>query len=239
MTRPLARLHRAQRGVTLIELLVSLAVFALFMLMIDAVFSSARTTSRKTEVAVDAQQNARIATERVTREIRETGIAEVVYDNVTPGHSQIVFKTARLNEDNNIFCLYTRVTTGLGYDARCYTFTGGNITPPPYTSPEPTFPRGSYTPIWQRYVGYYVVDTPDGLHELRRVVGDLSQPTTVLNLGLLTAGDVIATMIESFDLDVSGGIVSVTLKAKGTEVVQGRAIPDQEILLPGQSMTRN
>lgn len=239
MTLPLARLHRAQRGVTLIELLVSLAVFALFMLMIDAVFSSARTSSRKTEVAADVQQNARVATERVTREIRETSVVEVVYDNTTPGHSQIVFKSARLNEDNNKFCLYTRLTTGLGYDARCYTFTGGNITPPPYTSPEPIVPRGTYTPIWQRYVGYYVVDTPDGMHELRRVVGDLSQPTTVLNLGLLTGGDIIATMIESFDVDVSGGIVSVTLKAKGTEVVQGRAIPDQEILLPGQSMTRN
>lgn len=239
MTLPLARLHRAQRGVTLIELLVSLAVFALFMLMIDAVFSSARTSSRKTEVAADVQQNARVATERVTREIRETSVVEVVYDNTTPGHSQIVFKSARLNEDNNKFCLYTRLTTGLGYDARCYTFTGGNITPPPYTSPEPIVPRGTYTPIWQRYVGYYVVDTPDGMHELRRVVGDLSQPTTVLNLGLLTGGDIIATMIESFDVGVSGGIVSVTLKAKGTEVVQGRAIPDQEILLPGQSMTRN
>ncbi len=239
MTLPLARLHRAQRGVTLIELLVSLAVFALFMLMIDAVFSSARTSSRKTEVAADVQQNARVATERVTREIRETSVVEVVYDNTTPGHSQIVFKSARLNEDNNKFCLYTRLTTGLGYDARCYTFAGGNITPPPYTSPEPIVPRGTYTPIWQRYVGYYVVDTPDGMHELRRVVGDLSQPTTVLNLGLLTGGDIIATMIESFDVGVSGGIVSVTLKAKGTEVVQGRAIPDQEILLPGQSMTRN
>lgn len=245
MMRRLARLHRTQRGVTLIELLVALAVFAMFILMIDAIFSSARTSSRKTEIAADVQQNARVATDRITRELRETSIGQLVFNNATLGHSQIVFKSARLAsdppeaEDYNFFCLYTRTTTGLGYDARCFTFSGGNITPPPYTSPEPIFPKGSYTPIWQRYIGYYVVDTPDGLHELYRVTGQLSQPTTVVALGLLTGGDVVATMIESFDVSVSGGVVSVTLKAKGTEVVQGRAIPDQEVLLPGQSMTRN
>ena len=46
-------------------------------------------------------------------------------------------------------------------------------------------------------------------------------------------------MIESFDVSVSGGVVSVTLKATGTEVVQGRAIPAQQVLLPGQAMTRD
>ncbi|TMI74927.1 MAG: prepilin-type N-terminal cleavage/methylation domain-containing protein [Bacillati bacterium ANGP1] len=246
MSTLLGRIHRAQRGVTLVELLVALAVFAMFVLMIDAVFSSARTSSRKTELAADVQQNARVATDRILRELHETNINQVLVNNATPGASQIVFKSARCCggpageiQDNSIFCLYTRANAGLGYDSRCFTFSGGNITAPNpgYTSPEPIAPNGTYTPIWQRSVSYCVTGTA-GAYNLQRVVGDLSQPGDALTQPAC-GGDTVATMIESFDVSVSGGVVSVTLKAKGTEVVQGRAIPAQEVLLPGQSLTRN
>ena len=247
MNTRLGRFHRAQRGVTLVELLVALAVFAMFVLMIDAIFSSARTNARKTEIAADVQQNARVAADRIIRELHETNITQVLVNNGTPGASQIVFKSARLTADNSVFCLYTRAASGLGYDSRCFTFSGGNVTPPPYTSPQPISPNGTYTPLWRRYVGYYVVCPPGGptgvcppdMWELRRVAGDLSTPGSALSLSVLIGGDSVATMIQSFDISVSGGVVSVTLKAKGTEVVQGRAIPAQEVLLPGQSMTRN
>jgi len=235
MSTLLGRIHRAQRGVTLVELLVALAVFAMFVLMIDAVFSSARTSSRKTEIAADVQQNARVAADRILRELHETNINQVLVNNGTPGASQIVFKSARLSEDNSVFCLYTRATSGLGYDARCFTFTGGDITPPPYGAP--TSPQGSYMPIWQRFVSYCVTGTA-GAYNLQRVVGGLSQPGDALSQPAC-GGDVVATMIESFDVSVSGGVVSVTLKATGTEVVQGRAIPAQQVLLPGQAMTRD
>ena len=237
MSTLLGRIHRAQRGVTLIELLVALAVFALFVLMIDAIFSGARTSSRKTEIAADVQQNARVATDRILRELHETNINQVLVNNGTPGASQIVFKSARLTEDNSVFCLYARVASGLGYDSRCFTFSGGNLTAPPYTSPEPIAPRGTYTPIWQRSVSYCVTGSA-GAYQLQRVVADLSQPDDALAQPAC-GGDTVATMIESFDVSASGGVVTVTLKAKGTEVVQGRAIPAQEILLPGQAMTRN
>ena len=36
-----------------------------------------------------------------------------------------------------------------------------------------------------------------------------------------------------------GGEFRITLKSKGSQVVQGRAIPDQEVLLPGTVMIRN
>ncbi len=248
MSSRLTRLHHAQRGVTLIELLVALAVFAMFVLMIDAVFSSARTSSRKTEIAADVQQNARVAADRITRELHETNINEILVDS-TPGQSRIVFKSARLSEDNSIFCLYVRSTSDPTYmwklpatlpaSAECFTFSGGNITPPPYVAPEPTSPRGTYTPIWQRSIGYYLSGLAPGPYELRRVVTDLTGPSMALTLPT-SGGDVVAAMIESLDIPpASGGVVSVSLKARGTEVVQGRAIPAQEILLPGQSKTRN
>ena len=226
----------------MIELLVALAVFALFVVMIDAIFSSARTNARKTEIAADVQQNGRVAADRILRELHETNINQVLVNNGTPGASQIVFKSARLTQDNSVFCLYTRATSGLGYDSRCFTFSGGNVTPPPYTSPEPIVPRGTYTPLWRRYVGYYVfcptVCPPDPM-ELHRVVGDLSTPDSALSLSVLAGGDTVAALIQSFDVAVSGSVVTVTLQAQGSEVVQGRAIPVQQILLPGQAMTRN
>src|SRR3989442_2989945 len=156
MSRRVARFLRPQHGVTIIELLVALAVFALFVVMIDAIFSSARTNARKTEVAADVQQNARVAADRLLRELHESNITQVLVNNGTPGASQIAFKSARLTQDNSVFCLYTRATSGLGYDSRCFTFTGVNVTPPPYTSPQPIPTKRTYTTIWRRYVGYYV-----------------------------------------------------------------------------------
>ncbi len=251
MTRAVRRFHRSEGGVTLVEMLVALAVFGLFILMIDAVFSSARTSSRKVEVAADVAQNARVAVDRVTRELRETSASQLVVDtSLGAGHARVLFKSARLGRDQAVFCLYTRTETEPLYNRYCYEdFTGTDPPKPSLTTGDPPYPPpcdtpdGSpcmrYLPIWQRYVGYYVVDTPDGLHELRRVTGQLSTPTETLSLAWLTGGDVIATMVESFDVTQSGGLLTVRLKVKGTEVVQGRALPEQEILLPGGSLTRN
>lgn len=230
-----------QRGVTLIELLVGLVVFILFIVVIDALFFSANRSTRKTELAADVQQNARIAIERVTREIRESRPSEVLVNNGTPGRSWVLFKSARLPADNSVFCLYVRNTTDPSYvyNPDCFTFPGGNITPPPYTSPEPLSPRGTYTPIWQRYIGYYVTDTPDGLLELRRVTAQLNQPTTTLSASMLTGGEVIAAFVETFDVALAGTTLMATLKASGTEIVQGSAVPTQEVLLPGMVLIRN
>lgn len=230
-----------QRGVTLIELLVGLVVFALFIVVMDALFFSANRSTRKTELAADVQQNARIAMERLTREIRESRPSEVLANSDTPGRGWMLFRSARLPADNSVFCLYVRNTTDPSYvyNPDCFTFPGGNITPPPYTSPEPLSPRGTYTPIWQRYIGYYVTDTPDGLLELRRVTAQLNQPTTTLSASMLTGGEVIAAFVETFDVALAGTTFTATLKASGTEIVQGSTVPTQEVLLPGTVLIRN
>lgn len=241
----ITRVDRVQgeRGITVIELLVATAVFALFIIIVDAVFFSANRSAKKTELAAEVQQNARIAVERLTREIRESGSTTpsvIRVDNATPGHSAIVFKSARLQADNAVFCLYVRTNTEPLFNENCFDDFSTDVPEPPYTSPEPILPRGSYSPIWQRYVGYYVVDTPDGLHELRRVSVQLSSTDAALPDPLaLTGGDVIATMAESFDVTLVGGEFRVTLKAKGRQVVQGVAVPDQDFLLPGAVLVRN
>jgi type II secretory pathway pseudopilin PulG len=236
-------MRRGERGITVIELLVATAVFALFVIVIDAVFFTANRSSKKAELAAEVQQNARIAVERLTREIRESGTdvgSEIRIDNTTPGESAIVFKSARLHADNAVFCVYVRTDTEPLFNENCFDDFSTDVPEPPYTSPEPILPRGTYSPIWQRYVGYYVVDTPDGLHELRRVAVQLSSTDAALPAPLtLTGGDVIANMVESFDVTLSGGEFRITLKSKGTQVVQGVAIPDQEIVLPGTVLIRN
>jgi prepilin-type N-terminal cleavage/methylation domain-containing protein len=258
MSTVLLRFHRRQRGVSLIELLVALAVFALFVLIIDGVFRSARTNSSKTQIAADVQQNARVAVDRIIRELRETNKNQMLL-----GSGQIVFKSARCaaspatvctppgNPDSSIFCLYTKTNSGLGYDPRCFSSFTPSIPAPPYSGAPPApciisspaqptdIPCTSYTPLWQRYVGYYL-SGPDtnGLYALQRVYGALAQPNQTLSLLVLTGGDTIATMIQSFVVSGSN-VISVTLQAQGTQVVQGQAIPAQQIQLPGQAMTRN
>jgi prepilin-type N-terminal cleavage/methylation domain-containing protein len=255
MSTALLRFHRTQRGVSLVELLVALAVFAMFVIMVDAVFRSARTNTSKIQVAADVQQNARVAVDRIIRELRETNSNQLLL-----GASQVVFKSARCastpatvctppgNPDSSIFCLYTKNNSGLGYDARCFSSFTPSIPGPPYTGAPPApctptditnIPCASYTPLWQRYVGYYVTGPPGGPYALQRVYGALSLPNAPLSLSVLTGGDTIATMIQSFNISVSGGVASVTLQAQGTQVVQGQAIPAQQIQLPGQAMTRN
>lgn len=230
---------RGQRGVTLIELVVAVGVFAMFIVLIDAVFIGTHRSSRKAELAVDVQQNARIAAERIAREIRESGATEIVTGGPPTG---VVFRSARLPQDATKFCLYVRVTTDPLYDARC--FTNVSVAAPPYSDPEPIVPRGTYTPIWQRWIAYYTVDTDaDGIYdELRREEGNLSSPGDPLQSPTgLTGGNAVATHLEAFDvvLDVAGARVTVTLKAKGTEIVQGSDLPPQEMRLPGQVQTRN
>ncbi len=285
MNRSLLRFHRTERGVSMIELLVALAIFALFIFMIDALFSSARTNARKTEIAADVQQNARIAVDRLTRELREAHVyaagdplpaaAYLVVDTSQgPGRHGILFKSARLAGTATFFCLYVRTSVEPFYSSACFdgfTTVGGSAIPKPssaapYTYSGPPYPLcppntnvnilapcGSYQPIWQQYVGYFVVENPllSGLFELHRVSGQLNSPTqTLVPSNLLTGGDVIATMVDTFDVcvnfsnppactDPANGVVAVALKAKGSEKVQGRAIPDQQIDLPGGSLSRN
>ncbi|MGH2348623.1 MAG: PilW family protein [bacterium] len=232
---------RSEAGVTLIELLAALAVFALLFLMVDSLFFATNRSTKKTELAADVQQNARIAVERLVREIRETSSDSsdlVITDSGSA--DTVIFRSARLASDTSVFCLYVRNDTDPSYmyNTGCFTSFLVDLTGPPYVT-DPTSPYGTYTPIWQRYVGYYATDPDgDGVYDLKRVTFQLASPLAVLPTSL-TGGDVIATYVESFDVSESGGVITISLKARGEMVVQGSAVPAQEILLDGQVVVRN
>jgi type II secretory pathway pseudopilin PulG len=232
---------RGEAGVTLVELLAALAVFALLFLMVDSLFFATNRSTKKTELAADVQQNARIAVERVVREIRESSpdATDLLIGGAT-GARTVVFRSARLVADNSVFCLYVRNDTDPSYmyNAGCFTSFVTALTGPPYAT-DPVAPYGTYTPIWQRYIGYYVEDADgDGVYDLKRVTGQLTAPPVTLTTSL-SGGDVIATYVESFDVSLSGGVVTISLKARGQTVVQGSTVPAQEILLDGQVVVRN
>ena len=255
MTRRAGRL-RDQSGFTLIEVLAAVAVFALFILLIDAVFRGTNVNSQKVELASDVQQNARVAAERLTREIRESRPNQIAVDL---SGTAVVFKSARLAQDQSTFCLFVRNADdplwmrGYGTTSteqwECFSFAGVTIPKPPYTSgfpspcyTDPDYPCGSYTPIWQRFVGYYLDGT-----ELKRYVGDLERPDEDLGMAVPDPGSppadavvsVIATSVETFTVSVSGTNVVVTLQSRGQQIVQGTAIPDQQMQLDGVVLIRN
>lgn len=235
-----------QRGLTIIELVVAVGLFAAFILLIDAVFLAVNRSAQKAEMAADVQQNSRIVVERLTREIRESRVGEVLVGGAA-GSMAVVFKSARMSGDNSVFCIYVRTDTEPLYDSNCYYWAGAPMPPyatnPPYAFPcnsATGTPCGTYTPIWQQYIGYYTVDVGGGVKELRRVAGDLIWPTQALpSPTILAGGDVIASHVESFDVSFVNGSFSVMLKARGVQYVQGSTVPAQEMRLPGNVLTRN
>lgn len=252
MTRPLARDARGDWGFSLIELIVSMAIFALFILMIDVVFIGTHRSSRKADLAADVQENARTAVERLSREIRESRVSVV---STSGDGTRVVFKSARLlGSSPEVFCLYVRTTTEPLYNLPCFTNLPVSERPP-YTFPVSGCPPptvgsacalGTYTPLWQYWVAYWL----DGSQQLHRATGTLNDPDAappdVTNAALWTCpgstcGEVISSYVNTFNaaIDVPNRSITATLDAQGTRIVQGTAVPTQEILLNGRVLLRN
>ncbi len=250
----MARCNRDDRGVGLIELLVGLAIFALFVLLIDAVFTGTHRSARKAELAADIQQNARIATERLSREIRESRVSLV---STSSDGTRVVFKSARLlGSTPEVFCMYVRTTSDSLYNSSCFlNLPVGKRPNPGYTFPVAGCPPptvgsgcalGTYTPLWQYWVAYWL----DASQQLHRVTGALSDPDAappdVTSAALwscpgATCGEVIAAFVNTFNAAIDGasGNFTVTLDTQGTRIVQGSAVPQQEVLLNGRILLRN
>lgn len=237
------RSPRAQAGTTAIELLIAMSIFALLIMLADTVFITATRSAKRAELAAEVQQNARMAVDRFTREIRESGSAlpgDLRINNSVPGRSAVVFKSARLRGDATVFCVYVRTQAEPLYHRDCYSFVQGQVPEPPYRSIEALSPLGSYRPIWQRYIGYFLVPTSGGLHELRRVAVPLERPDRALpDPATLTGGEAVATLVQSLDVKRSGGEIRMTLTAAGTGIVLGRALQVEAILLPATVRIRN
>jgi prepilin-type N-terminal cleavage/methylation domain-containing protein len=67
------RTDRSREGFTLIEILISVSIFALVLIGIYNLFDTSRATYVSGQRKVDVQQNARAALDEIVREIRMTG----------------------------------------------------------------------------------------------------------------------------------------------------------------------
>jgi prepilin-type N-terminal cleavage/methylation domain-containing protein len=206
------RALRDQAGFSLIELLVTVIVMGLLFLIIDQVFISTHRSTRTVELSADAAQNARIVVERLTRELREAGAAGVQLD----GSTAVLFRTARPSDGSASFCLNWRTA------ADDLAVANPGCSGVPLT--------GTYTPVWQRWIGYYF---DAGAGEVRRVAS-----TSALTFPL-SGGQVVATSVQTFTITSSSGTYLVRAKGRGQEVVQGSAVPPQEVLLEGRVGARN
>lgn len=230
------------RGISLIEALVAIAIFALLLVMIDAVFGVARQGAAKAELGADVQQNLRIAVDRLTREIRETSAANIAVGGVA-GVRSVAFKSARPKDRPTVFCVQVPDAVPTSpwyplYNASCFT------NPGPAGSPGDATLAPQFSPIWQSLVGYYAVAAASGGYDLRRYVCDLNSPSDAL------PGDPadppggctdqkIATFVESFDVSLAANQFIVRLKATGQEMVLGSLLPAQKILVEGTAVLRN
>ena len=68
-----ARNHASERGFTLIELVIALAIFAIISLAAFSVLSTTQQTSVMNDQTVQLQRNVRLAMDLIARDIRMTG----------------------------------------------------------------------------------------------------------------------------------------------------------------------
>jgi Tfp pilus assembly protein PilE len=202
-----------QRGASVAELLVGVVVFAILILVMDAVFSNALRGSRKVELSAGVSQNARVALERLVAEIREASAAQIQIDG---GGGAVIFRSARPSDAENAFCM--------DWKSAAEPLALAN----PGCSGVPL--SGTYVPVWQRWIAYHF-DTGSGL--LRRIASPSALTFPV------SGGQVIAASVETFAVELSGGTLTVTLKGLGQEMTQGANLPPQEIMLNASTKVNN
>lgn len=204
---------RDQRGVSLIELLVGVVVFAILILVMDAVFINALRGARKAELGAGVTQNARVAVERLIAEVRESSTALI---QIEAGNAAVIFRSARPSDASSAFCMDWKSST------EPLALANAGCSGVPLT--------GTYAPVWQRWIAYYF---DAGSEQLRRIVSNSALTFPV------SGGQVIATSVEAFTVGLSGGAFTVTLKGAGQEVAQGSGVPPQEIKLNVSTVIRN
>jgi len=226
------RILRDERGVSLTELLVAIVVFAMLFLMIDGVFIAANRSTRQAETGAEVSQNARVAVERMTREIRESGASgspAPILVGGAAGTMAVVFKSARPASNGSVFCLNVTSSAEELWNAACNYYAGG----------PPAAGIATYAPVWQRYIGYYVTAAGAG-YNLIRVSVNLTTPADALPApAALSGGTVVASFIESFDLALTSGRLTVSLRGAGSGTASGSPVPTQRIVLDDTVLIRN
>jgi type IV pilus assembly protein PilW len=172
----LRRTDRSQEGFTLIEILISVSIFALVIIGIYNLFDTSRATYVSGQRKVDVQQNARVALDEIVREIRMTGYfpenfttppaspllanpiqvatnaALAIYGDVDGGGASNVF----------LFCLdgsLVRRQRAAAGGASAYTCTAGQVMAENVTSLSFTYLAADNTPIPNPPTAPYQLDS--------------------------------------------------------------------------------
>lgn len=74
-----------QRGLTLVELMVALAIGLVLLLAMSAVFVTSSTTRREIELSADVLESGRYALDVLNRELTQTGFYGPLHDATVPG----------------------------------------------------------------------------------------------------------------------------------------------------------
>lgn len=119
----------------------------------------------------------------------------------------VLFASARPAADPSVFCVHARRSSAPAEASTpdCFTFPGGDLAEPAL---------GTYAPVWQRYVGYFVATTAEG-PVLRRVVGPLARPEAVPDPAVLVGGETVAEGVEAFDVAVAGRFFTAAVRLAG------------------------
>lgn len=214
-------------GATVLELLLALGIFVAVAGLAGAALAVSERTERRAALTAEAQQDARLALDRLVRELRESTPGRV-RSGGRAGAMWVLFASARPAADPSVFCVHARRSSAPPGASLpdCFTFPGGDLAEPAV---------GTYAPVWQRFVGYFVAATAEG-PVLRRVAGALSSPEVPLDPAVLAGGETVAEGVKAFDVALADRLFTITLRL-GRPGPAALFVP--EIRLLGAGVIRN
>lgn len=235
MKRLRVGVKRHDRGFAIVELLVAVVIFALLVVMIDAVFATVNRTSRTVELASDVQQNARVALERLTREIRESPLQLSSTYPIQVGGTWVAFSSARLSAKREAVLSPTTLPERRTF---CLDVASTDSQNPDCAAPL----TGSYLAVPQATIVYWLdpmeaaeaqtIGCTPGTGFLRRSVQSLTSSPTI------SGGDVVATCISQFAVTRTNRILDVTLGLSAVVTAQGTRV-QQQLTLTGKIYLQN
>lgn len=177
-------------GFTLIEIIISLSLFATLILLVNGMYTLAQSTYNKNSNLAELTQNARVALDRLSRELRQsetiiTSLPPTDSDPANPPVNQIFFQDGH-NTALTTYILYRLDGTNLERVAKAY-----------YFNDEPS-----------TYVTYNSVDQGGNL-PLELIISDLTVGEYFNNLKLWGTNGLVNISIgltknkNSFNLDTS------------------------------------
>lgn len=125
-------------GFTLIEIIISLSLFVIIILLVNSMFTLSQSTYNKNSAIAELTQNARVALDRLSRELRQSEIIVSALpatdtDPINPPLNQIFFQDGH-NTNETTYILYRLDGTNLERIAKAYYFSSAPSTYVTYNS---------------------------------------------------------------------------------------------------------